>query len=672
MMVLLSCVAITVQAAQEDKESRVKSNADLASERVLELQTKQAVHIEKAAAKNQNEKNLYRHKIADLNEELTISASLDSSTLVCGKSADGSIKIKDLGKDHKLRDIRIKASDLAGLPCIDKGIVKITHFNDAGLPDAVWIQEIRNDNGYVYFEGIPFSEVIIGGFVGDYEKSGVVTYQTSQTFSLGTAFNAANVNYLEATVTPTYTETSPYDIPTNGLVGWWRFDEGSGTLVQDFSENGNNGTATGMTWTDGKYNSAGSFADLNGALVTIQDDQSLKFGNNSFSINFVAKFPFAQQSAYALFASKGEATEIAKTHSWAITARSTSTNALKYYEVGEAGSFATSTDIATEITDGYHTVTFIRDVENHKLNTYIDGVSKTSINYPTITDVSGNYPLKIGDIRLTTEIDNVMIYNRSISQEEIKQIYYDSLEDLTLKTNSNAGTSTAIDETGTVNVPYDSTDADITSLTAYVPENVTIGGVTVRDYSNTVTPFEVMATVGYTEDTTLISEELTDTYYQIVIKHTPGNDYNPGTVSYTSDNNAILQSSYLTYSMTSTNPNAVLSYNDVTRKWTISTGAITEGTTYSYNIIASLTSTPVLEVQDGVGDEHVETYPETGNTTTAIGSTFTCVGNDGGWTNGSDIWNTTASLLIVVIVIIFGGLAIQKLRGVTNHKGDDY
>jgi hypothetical protein len=29
---------------------------------------------------------------------------------------------------------------------------------------------------------------------------------------------------------------------TNGLVGWWRFDEGTGTLTADASGNGNNGT----------------------------------------------------------------------------------------------------------------------------------------------------------------------------------------------------------------------------------------------------------------------------------------------------------------------------------------------------------------------------------------------------------------------------------------------
>src|SRR3989344_8923137 len=41
--------------------------------------------------------------------------------------------------------------------------------------------------------------------------------------------------------------------PTNGLVGYWTFDETSGTTASDSSGNGNTGTLTnGPTWTQGK------------------------------------------------------------------------------------------------------------------------------------------------------------------------------------------------------------------------------------------------------------------------------------------------------------------------------------------------------------------------------------------------------------------------------------
>jgi hypothetical protein len=33
----------------------------------------------------------------------------------------------------------------------------------------------------------------------------------------------------------------------DGLVGWWKFDEGSGTVAYDSSGNGNDGNLTGRT-----------------------------------------------------------------------------------------------------------------------------------------------------------------------------------------------------------------------------------------------------------------------------------------------------------------------------------------------------------------------------------------------------------------------------------------
>jgi hypothetical protein len=47
--------------------------------------------------------------------------------------------------------------------------------------------------------------------------------------------------------------------PHPGLVGWWSFNEGSGTVVSDSSGNGNAGAINGATWVDGKYGKALSF-----------------------------------------------------------------------------------------------------------------------------------------------------------------------------------------------------------------------------------------------------------------------------------------------------------------------------------------------------------------------------------------------------------------------------
>jgi len=61
------------------------------------------------------------------------------------------------------------------------------------------------------------------------------------------------------------TSTQP---PTNGLLAWWPLDEGAGTIANDFSGNGYNGTvSSGVTWLTGGLNLNGgnnsvNFSDL--------------------------------------------------------------------------------------------------------------------------------------------------------------------------------------------------------------------------------------------------------------------------------------------------------------------------------------------------------------------------------------------------------------------------
>jgi hypothetical protein len=49
---------------------------------------------------------------------------------------------------------------------------------------------------------------------------------------------------------------TPEDPGSDGLVGAWNFDEGSGTVAADTSGNGHNGTLVGATWDTGKQGSA--------------------------------------------------------------------------------------------------------------------------------------------------------------------------------------------------------------------------------------------------------------------------------------------------------------------------------------------------------------------------------------------------------------------------------
>jgi fibronectin type 3 domain-containing protein len=61
---------------------------------------------------------------------------------------------------------------------------------------------------------------------------------------------------------------------TSGLVAAYGFDEGTGTAVRDASSQNNTGTASGTTWTTGKYGNALVFNGTN-AQVTVPDAPSL-------------------------------------------------------------------------------------------------------------------------------------------------------------------------------------------------------------------------------------------------------------------------------------------------------------------------------------------------------------------------------------------------------------
>jgi hypothetical protein len=69
-----------------------------------------------------------------------------------------------------------------------------------------------------------------------------------------------------------------------GLVGWWKFDEGSGTVAYDSSGNGNDGNLTnGPTWTDGKIGGALSFDGVNDYVDLGQKNLGV---NSNLSISY--------------------------------------------------------------------------------------------------------------------------------------------------------------------------------------------------------------------------------------------------------------------------------------------------------------------------------------------------------------------------------------------------
>ncbi|MCK4550468.1 MAG: DUF2341 domain-containing protein, partial [Candidatus Aenigmarchaeota archaeon] len=98
-----------------------------------------------------------------------------------------------------------------------------------------------------------------------------VTVNNSVAFGTVNYFNLTGI---AGTPTITFTGRANFSL-TDGLVGWWHFDENTGSEVADSSGAGNDGTRNGAAWNStGKFNSALQFDGLCD-YVEIADDASL-------------------------------------------------------------------------------------------------------------------------------------------------------------------------------------------------------------------------------------------------------------------------------------------------------------------------------------------------------------------------------------------------------------
>jgi alpha-tubulin suppressor-like RCC1 family protein len=222
-------------------------------------------------------------------------------------------------------------------------------------------------------------------------------------------------------------------IPITGLVGWWNFDEGSGTSAADSSGNSNTGTLTnGPTWTTGgKINSALGFVAASTQYVSVPYSSIFDFATGSFTVSAWMKansLPATQHSANAQLVGKQRGDE---SIGWTFQFHGSSgTGNADLWLSDGAGHYTTYTNSTPLSLSVWYHLVFIVDRSTNTLRSYVngikDGTEPSIVSYGNVDDPDA---LFIGAERtdglssFDGTIDDVRIYNRALSASEVWRLY---------------------------------------------------------------------------------------------------------------------------------------------------------------------------------------------------------------------------------------------------------
>jgi hypothetical protein len=219
--------------------------------------------------------------------------------------------------------------------------------------------------------------------------------------------------------------------PTNnlGLVGYWPFDEGSGTTANDYSGNGNTGTLTnGPTWVTGQLNRALNFNGTN-QYVSLSTGTGIPISNSSYTLSVWFKATsLGSRDGLVGWGNYGVGNNLV--------------NALRLTDSGECSggqgviNYWWGNDLtlcSTRVTaNAWHHV--VAEYNGTTRIIYVDGVSIGS-DTPVGHNVPNTSNFKIGVTNgadpFPGSIDDVRIYNRALSANDVKLLYQQGLAQVT-------------------------------------------------------------------------------------------------------------------------------------------------------------------------------------------------------------------------------------------------
>jgi hypothetical protein len=299
--------------------------------------------------------------------------------------------------------------------------------------------------------------------------------------------------------------------PSDDLVASYNFNEGSGTTANDSSGNSHNGTLhNGATWTSGKQGGGISFDGINdyvdiGKFDVMGSELTIAAWFKADSFNHLSSFHDAR------IVSKATGTAD-QDHYWMLsTIKNGNTTKLRFRLKTNGTTSTLIADSGNLITNEWIHAAAVYDGSSMKL--YKDGVLVGSMSKTGAIDTNSSTPVWIGtnpDGYGTWKgvIDDVLLFNRALTEEEIIALYFDDSPSsyIITATSGNGGT---ISPSGAVVVEHDKSQTfSITPYTGYHIQDVkvdgnSVGAVTTYSFTNVTTDHTIAAT--FAKDTYTIT-----------------------------------------------------------------------------------------------------------------------------------------------------------------------
>ncbi len=213
-------------------------------------------------------------------------------------------------------------------------------------------------------------------------------------------------------------------VSNSGLMGYWPMNEGRGLTVGDSSGQGNTGTITGATWTNGKKGGALSFNGSSYTSITGTNANDFNF-SSTVTIGFWMK---GSTNLNTVILEKSNNNN----HYHFQTTNEAMNNDGNHVLFGVTGMPSTGrVSSAKIVSDGsWHYVVGTFDSSVNTLKIYVDGVLDKSNTGATDEITTNSQPLLIGSrsgsVGFPGVIDDVRIFYRVLSATEVQNLYTQS------------------------------------------------------------------------------------------------------------------------------------------------------------------------------------------------------------------------------------------------------